>query len=68
MPCGYRNSARRPRFRDPRTIVQGRNALFRMFGGKVPLRPARVRAGEKPYLIARVGMDRAVLIEAAGSW
>jgi len=31
-----------------------------MFGGKVPLRPARLRAGEKPYLIARVGMDRAV--------
>jgi hypothetical protein len=53
--------------RDPRSIVQGRNTLFAMFGGKVPLRPAQVRPGEKPYLIARVGLNRNVLIEAAGS-
>ena len=54
--------------RDPRSIVQGRNTLFAMFGGKVPLRPAQVRPGEKPYLIARVGLNRNVLIEAAGSF
>jgi hypothetical protein len=53
--------------RDPRSIVQGRNTLFAMFGGKVPLRPAQVKRGEKPYLIARVGLNRAVLLEAAGS-
>jgi hypothetical protein len=51
--------------RDPRSIVQGRNALFSMFGGKVPLRAAQVEAGEKPYLIARVGINREVLLEAA---
>jgi len=38
-----------------------------MFGGKVPLRSAQVKHGEKPYLIARVGLKRAVLLEAAGS-
>jgi site-specific DNA recombinase len=53
--------------RDPRSIVQVRNTLFAMFGGKVPLRPARVKPGEKPYLIARIGLNRAVLLEAAGS-
>jgi site-specific DNA recombinase len=52
--------------RDPRSIVQGRNTLFAMFGGKVPLRPAQVKPGEKPYLIARVGLNRSVLLEAAG--
>lgn len=52
--------------RDPRSIVQGRNALFGMFGGKVPLRAAQVRNGEKPYLIARVGLNREVLLQAAG--
>jgi ATPase subunit of ABC transporter with duplicated ATPase domains len=51
--------------RDPRSIVQGRNTLFGMFGGKVPLRPAVVKAGEKPYLIARVGLNRLILLEAA---
>jgi hypothetical protein len=53
--------------RDPRSIVQGRNTLFAMFGGKVPLRPAQVTGGERPYLIARVGLNRAVLLRAAGS-
>ena len=33
---------------DPRSIVQGRNTLFAMFGGKVPVRSAVVKAGEKP--------------------
>jgi hypothetical protein len=53
--------------RDPRSIVQGRNALFGMFGGKVPLRAATLKAGERPYLIARVGLNRAVLLEAAAA-
>jgi hypothetical protein len=52
--------------RDPRSIVQGRNVLFNAFGGKVPLRCAPVKPGEKPYLIARVGLNRTVLLEAAG--
>ena len=34
--------------RDPRSIVQARNTLFDMFGGKVPLRRAALIAGEKP--------------------
>lgn len=53
--------------RDPRSIVQGRNTLFAMFGGKVPLRPAQLKRGEKPYLIARVDLNGAVLLEAAGN-
>jgi hypothetical protein len=53
--------------RDPRSIVQARNTLFAMFGGKVQLRPAQVANGEKPYLIARVGLNREVLLQAAGS-
>jgi site-specific DNA recombinase len=53
--------------RDPRSIVQGRNTLFGMFGGKVPLRQAQVTLGEKPYLIGRVGLNREVLLQAAGS-
>jgi len=52
--------------RDPPSIVQGRNTLFAMFGGKVQLRPAHVENGEKPYLIARVGLNRLLLLEAAG--
>jgi hypothetical protein len=52
--------------RDPRSIAQGRNTLYAMFGGKVQLRPAEVANGEKPYLIARVGLNRSVLLEAAG--
>src|SRR5262249_55472235 len=53
--------------RDPRSIIQGRNTLFGMFGGKVPLRRALVKPGEKPYLIARVGLNREVLLEAASA-
>jgi hypothetical protein len=52
--------------RDPRSIAQGRNTLYAMFGGKVQLRPAEVANGEKPYLIARVGLNRSVLQEVAG--
>jgi hypothetical protein len=52
--------------RDPRSIVQARNTLFAMFGGRVPLRRAEVADGEKRYLIARMGLNRAVLLEAAG--
>jgi hypothetical protein len=51
--------------RDPRNIVQGRNTLFAMFGGKVALRRAQVKSGDKPYLIARLGLNREVLLEAA---
>ncbi len=54
-------------FRDPRSIIQGRNVLFGMFGGKVPLRPGKMQPGERPYLVARVGIDRRVLLEAAAS-
>jgi hypothetical protein len=53
--------------RDPRSIAEGRNTLFAMFGGKVPLCAAQIGPGEKPYLIARVGLNRNVLIEAAGT-
>jgi hypothetical protein len=52
--------------RDPRPIAQGRNTLFAMFGGQVQLRPAQVADGEQPYLIARVGLNREVLLQAAG--
>jgi site-specific DNA recombinase len=54
-------------FRDPRSIVQARNVLFSMFGGRVAVRPAKVKAGERPYLIARVALNRNVLLEAAVS-
>jgi hypothetical protein len=54
-------------FRDPRSIVQARNVLFSMFGGRVPVRPGKVKEGERPYLIARVALNRNVLLEAAVS-
>jgi hypothetical protein len=53
--------------RDPRSIIPARNALFAMFGGKVPLRPAVAKPGTKPYLVARVALNRNVLLEAAAS-
>jgi hypothetical protein len=53
--------------RDPHSIILGRNALLGFFGGKVPLRPADTKPGERSYLIARVGMNRGVLLEAAAS-
>jgi hypothetical protein len=52
---------------DSGSLVQGRNTHFAVFGAKVPLRSALVKPGEKPYLIARVGLNRSVLLEAAGS-
>jgi len=42
-------------------------ACREMFGGKVPLRRGNANAGERPYLIARVGVNRNVLLEAAAS-
>ncbi len=53
--------------RDPRSIVPARNTLFAMFGGKVPVRLAVVKPGERPYLIARVALNREVLLQAAAS-
>jgi hypothetical protein len=53
--------------RDPRSILQARNTLYAMFGGRVPLRRTQDAQGEKPYLIARMGLNRAVLLEAAGN-
>jgi site-specific DNA recombinase len=53
--------------RDPRSIIPARNTLFAMFGGKVPLRPAVVKPGTKPYLVARIALNRDVLLEAAAS-
>lgn len=51
--------------RNPRSIIQVRNALFSAFGGRVPLRPGTPKLGEKPYLIARIGINQEVLLEAA---
>ena len=42
--------------------MPGRNVLFSMFGGKVPLRLGTPKPGELPYLIARVGLNRSVLL------
>lgn len=53
--------------RDPNSILQARNALFDMFGGRVALRRAQTEGGDDPFLIARVGINRAVLLTAAGS-
>jgi site-specific DNA recombinase len=49
--------------RDPQSILQARMALFDMFGGRVALR--RARGAAPPFLIARVGINRAVLLAAA---
>jgi hypothetical protein len=53
--------------KDPRSIVQGRNTLFGLFNGRVPMRPAVLKPGERPYLIARVGVNRNVVLQAAAS-
>lgn len=47
--------------------MQARALLFEMFGGKVPLRPGNTNVGERPYLVARVGVNRSVLLEAASA-
>jgi hypothetical protein len=44
--------------RDSRSIIQARNTLFSLFGGKVPPRRAPTKPGERHYLIARVGVNR----------
>ena len=38
-----------------------------MLNGKVPLLAAALKPGEKPYLIARVGINQGVLLQAAAS-
>jgi site-specific DNA recombinase len=54
--------------KDPRSIIQGRNTLLGLFNGRVALRrQAVLKPGEKPYLIARVGVNRSVLLQAAAS-
>jgi site-specific DNA recombinase len=53
--------------RDPRSIIPARNVLFEMFGGRVSLRPAVVKPGTKPYLVARIALNRNVLLQAAAS-
>lgn len=53
--------------RDPRSIVPARNVLFGLLGGKVPLRPGIPQRGERPFLVARLGLDRGVLLQAAAS-
>jgi len=53
--------------RDPRSIVPARNVLFMLFGGKVPVRPGTPKLGERPFLVARVGLNRGVLLQAAAS-
>ena len=53
--------------RKPRSIMQARALLFEMFGGKVPLRRGDANAGERPHLVARVAVNRNVLLEAAAS-
>jgi hypothetical protein len=49
----------------PTSIAEARDVLFGMFGGKVGLRPAPIQEGEQPYLIARVGLNRHILLNAA---
>jgi len=71
-PSGGR--ALRHRFRvgslvlpDAGSIVQARNTLLAMFRGRARLRRAEIAEGEKLCLIARMGLNRAVLLEAAGT-
>jgi hypothetical protein len=51
--------------RDPRSIVQGRNVQFGAFGGKVLMRPGGPKPVERPFPVARMGLDRKVLINTA---
>ena len=62
-PVAHRNGG----LRDPQSIIEGRKALLGLFGGKIPLRRAKRKPGERPCLVARVGLNRAVLLEAAAS-
>jgi len=36
-------------------------------GGKVPLRPGTPKAGERPFLVARVDLNHGVIFEAAAN-
>jgi len=51
--------------RNPHLIVP--NVVFGLLGGKVPLRPGTAQPGERPFLVARVGLDRGLLLQAAAS-
>ncbi len=51
--------------RSQAAILQGRTILFNLFGGKVPMRQAAIKPGEQPYLIARIGLNHSVLLQAA---
>jgi hypothetical protein len=53
--------------RDPRSIAPGRGVLFGVFGEQPPLRRAPGKDGERPYIIARVGINRSVPLQAATS-
>lgn len=53
--------------RNPRSIMQTRALRFEMFGGKVPQRRGNANAGEHPYLVARVGVNRSILLKVATS-
>ena len=53
------------RSRHSRSKLCGPVPLTASHSGKVPLPPAEVKSGEKPYLIARIGLNRPVLLEAA---
>ena len=44
--------------------MQARELLFGMFGGKVPLCPGNMNAGERPYRVTRVGMVSEVMAGA----
>ena len=41
--------------------------LFEAFGERLSLRPAKTKPGERPYLIARIALNRGVLLEAAAA-
>jgi DNA invertase Pin-like site-specific DNA recombinase len=50
--------------RDRHSILEARNVVWEMLGGHVMLRPAETKPGERPYLVARVGPNRDVPLDA----
>src|SRR5262245_10549134 len=50
-----------------RSSAVKRNVLFAAVAGKVPLRPAETKPGERPYLVTRLGLNRTVLLEAGAN-